>query len=186
MDDDLDLRTLIRTIPDHPKPGILFRDITTLLEDPAGLRVATDRLVGHLGGGPADGSDGAGVTVAGIESRGFVFGAALAYAAGSGLVMVRKAGKLPGRTVGREYDLEYGTDRIEIHLDAVEVGQRVVVVDDLLATGGTAVAAVELLRSRGAVVDRALFVVDLPDLGGASALREVGCEPISLVAYEGH
>ncbi len=171
-----DLRALIRTIPDYPKPGIQFRDITPIVESPDGLRSAVDQLVEVIGAADA---------VAATEARGFVFGSAVAYAAHLGLVLVRKAGKLPGETVGRDYDLEYGTDRLEIHTDSVRPGQRVVLVDDLLATGGTAVASIALLRSQGAIVERAVFVVGLPDLGGVEALAQLGCEAVTLVDFSG-
>ncbi len=169
-----DIRHLIRTVPDHPKPGIQFRDVTPLVADPQGLRSAVDQLVVVAGGCDL---------VAGTESRGFVFGAPVAYATGRGFILIRKAGKLPGPTVGRDYQLEYGTDRLEISAAAPLSGKRVVVVDDLLATGGTAVASVELLRSQGAVVERCVFVIGLPELGGYEALGAVGCEAVSLLDF---
>ncbi|USI72258.1 adenine phosphoribosyltransferase [Sphingomonas morindae] len=173
-----DIAALIRTIPDHPKPGILFRDVTTLLLDPRGLAMVTARLAGLV---PA-GID----LIAGIEARGFIFGAALAHHLGKGLVLIRKDGKLPGATIGIDYALEYGTDRIEMHEDACVPGQTVLLVDDLIATGGTAQAAVRLLRQAGARVAGAAFVVDLPDLGGAEALRADGVPVTSLVGFPGH
>ena len=170
----------IRTIPDHPKPGILFRDITTLLGDPAAFSAAVDALVAPY-------SAPAGVAkVAGIEARGFILGGAVAHRLGVGFVPVRKKGKLPHDTVRISYSLEYGTDEIEVHRDAVTRGERVLLVDDLIATGGTAVAAVDLLRSIGAEVVAAAFVIDLPDLGGAARLRAMGLPVQTLVAFPGH
>ena len=170
----------IRTIPDHPKPGILFRDITTLLGDPAAFSAAVDALVAPY-------TAPAGVAkVAGIEARGFILGGAVAHRLGVGFVPVRKKGKLPHETVRISYALEYGTDEIEVHRDAVTRGERVLLVDDLIATGGTAVAAVDLLRSIGAEVVAAAFVIDLPDLGGAARLRATGLPVQTLVAFPGH
>ena len=169
----------IRTIPDHPKPGILFRDITTLLGDPAAFGAAVDALVAPYREGPV-------AKVAGIEARGFILGGAVAHRLGAGFVPVRKRGKLPHETVRIAYALEYGSDEIEVHRDAVAPGERVLLVDDLIATGGTAVAAVELLRSIGAEVVAAAFVIDLPDLGGAARLRDMGLPVQTLVAFPGH
>ena len=174
----IDLSTLIRTIPDHPKPGIQFRDITTLLLDPEGLRSAVDGIADRHRG---DGVD----LVVGIEARGFIFGTAIAYALGLGFVPMRKPGKLPGETVGRDFDLEYGSDRIEMHVGAIASGQRILLVDDLLATGGTAEAAVELVREVGAEVVECAFVVSLPDLGGVTRLERKGCKVHALCAFEG-
>lgn len=171
------LRALVRTIPDYPKAGIQFRDITTLLADAAGFAVAVDALVALA---PSDID-----CVAAIEARGFLFGGAIAARIGAGLVPLRKRGKLPGATVGVDYALEYGSDRLEMHEDAILGGARVLLVDDLIATGGTALASVELLRMKGAAVAAALFVIDLPDLGGADALREAGVPTHSLIAFEG-
>ena len=178
MADNDDLRALIRTIPDFPKPGILFRDITTLLLDPQGLALSVERL--------ADAVDGPVDLVAGIEARGFLFAAPLAIRLGAGALLIRKDGKLPGATIAEDYALEYGTDRIAIHADALVPGARVLLVDDLIATGGTARAAVRLIRKAGAEVKQAAFVIDLPDLGGADALRGDSMDVISLVAFEGH
>lgn len=172
-----DLAALIRTVPDYPHAGILFRDITTLLLDGPGFARTIDRLA------TAVGSDFD--LIAGIEARGFVFGAALAARLGKGLVLVRKANKLPGTVLGVNYALEYGEDRVEIHADAVPAGARVLVVDDLIATGGTALAAVQLLRAAKAKVTRAAFVIDLPDLGGAAKLRAAGVEVATLVGFAG-
>lgn len=168
----------IRTIPDFPKPGIQFRDITTLILDPEGLRLAVDGMVGAV--------RGAVDLVAGIEARGFVFAPAVALALGAGVVLIRKDGKLPGATIAEDYMLEYGTDRIAIHADACTPGARVLLVDDLIATGGTARAAVRLLRKAGATVEQACFAIDLPDLGGAEALRADGIDVSALVAFPGH
>jgi adenine phosphoribosyltransferase len=172
-----DLATLIRTIPDFPKPGIQFRDITTLLLDPKGFAASVRQL-----------SDAAPVDVdliAGIEARGFIFSSAVAHHLARGLVLIRKDGKLPGKTVGVDYALEYGTDRVEMHEDACVPGQKVLLVDDLIATGGTALAAVRLLREAGAEVVGAAFVIDLPDLGGADRLRAEGVPVTTLVAFDG-
>ncbi|MCW3836048.1 adenine phosphoribosyltransferase [Sphingomonas canadensis] len=176
--DNAEIRRRIRTIPDFPKPGIMFRDITTLLLDAEGLRLTIQGMAAQVDG-PVD-------LVAGIEARGFLFGAALAMELGTGVLLIRKDGKLPGATIAEDYALEYGTDRIAIHADACAPGARVLLVDDLIATGGTARAAVRLLRKAGAVVTQAAFVVDLPELGGADALRGDGIHVSTLVAFEGH
>ena len=172
-----DLRRRIRTIPDFPKPGIQFRDITTLLLDAEGMALTVERLAAQVAG-PID-------LVAGIEARGFLFAPALALRLGVGVLLVRKDGKLPGATIAEDYALEYGSDRIAIHADACAPGAKVLLVDDLIATGGTARAAVRLLRKAGAEVTEAAFVVDLPDLGGAAALSGDGVRVHSLVAFEG-
>lgn len=175
----MNLKAAIRTIPDHPKPGIQFRDITTLMADPAAFRRAVDQLVEPFAGGQVD-------KVAGIEARGFVLGGAVAHQLPAGFVPLRKKGKLPYRTWSVEYALEYGVDVMEMHVDALTAGERVVLVDDLIATGGTALAALALLRRAGAEVVAAAFVVDLPELGGADRLRAEGVPVHTLVAFEGH
>lgn len=173
-----DLKALIRTIPDFPRPGVQFRDITTLLLDPAGFTTAIDRMAA-LVDSPVD-------LVAGIEARGFLFAAPLALRLSAGLVPIRKLGKLPGATRSEAYALEYGTDSLAIHADACGPGSRVLLVDDLIATGGTARAAARLLTAVGAEIDQALFLVDLPELGGTEALRGEGVRTQSLVTFEGH
>jgi len=174
----MDLRSLVRTIPDYPKPGIQFRDITTLLGRADGFREAVNAMASRY----AD----AGVRkVAGIEARGFIVGGAVAHQLGAAFVPVRKKGKLPFRTIGMDYALEYGTDRVEIHVDAVTTGERVLLVDDLIATGGTAVAAIQLLRQAGADVVAASFVIELPDLGGRKRLEAMGAEVHSLISFAG-
>ena len=173
-----DLRALIRTIPDFPKPGIQFRDITTLLLDADGFATAIDRMAEAAGDKPD--------LIAGIDARGFVFAAALAQRLGTGLLLIRKDGKLPGETIAEEYALEYGADRLAMHVDACAPGARVLLVDDLIATGGTALAAVKLIRRAGAEVAGAIFAIDLPDLGGADRLREAGVPVHALVSFEGH
>jgi adenine phosphoribosyltransferase len=175
----LDLKSLVRTIPDYPKKGILFRDITTLIEHPEGFKESVERI--------ASAHRDLGIThVAGIEARGFIFGAGVAIALGVGFVPIRKKGKLPGETIGQNYALEYGVDTIEIHADVLKAGNRVLLVDDLIATGGTALAAVGLLRRTGAAVDHAAFVIDLPDLGGADKLRAEKVDIQALIGFEGH
>ncbi len=174
-----ELKALIRTIPDFPKPGILFRDVTTLIGNGAGLAAAVELL--------ADRARAAGAqAIAGIEARGFIFGAAVAAHLGIGFVPVRKPGKLPVPVLAIDYALEYGTDTLEVDPDAIGDGQRVVLIDDLLATGGTALAALELARRAGGVVEAALFLVDLPDLGGAERLRAAGVTVEAVMAFEGH
>lgn len=174
-----DLSSLIRTIPDYPKPGILFRDITTLLADPAGFRGTIDAFAARYAGAPI-------AKIAGIEARGFILGGALADRLGVGFVPIRKRGKLPFRTIGCDYELEYGTDRVEMHVDAVHPGETVLLVDDLVATGGTALAATRLISDAGGAIYEIAFVIDLPDLGGAERLRAAGYPVHALIAFEGH
>jgi adenine phosphoribosyltransferase len=174
-----DIKTLIRTIPDFPAAGIQFRDITTLIAHGEGFAATIDHLVDRAAkSGPA--------AVAGIEARGFIFGAAIAARLGLGFIPLRKAGKLPVATIGVDYALEYGAARIELDPGAIASGEAVLLVDDLIATGGTALAGVELLRQAGATVDHALFVIDLPDLGGADALRAAGVSAEALIDFPGH
>jgi adenine phosphoribosyltransferase len=168
------LEAFVRVVPDFPKPGILFRDLTPLLADGGAFRATTAALAARAG---------AFDLIAGIEARGFLFGAALAHATGKGLVIVRKPGKLPAATIGHDYALEYGTDRLELHADAVPAAARVLLVDDVLATGGTAEAAVQLLRKAGADVGRALFVMELDGLPGAARLAGQGVEVQSLMRF---
>jgi adenine phosphoribosyltransferase len=175
----LDLKSLVRSIPDYPKPGILFRDITTLIENPEGFRESVEQIAAR--------HRGLGIThVAGIEARGFIFGAGVAIALGVGFIPVRKKGKLPGETIGQNYALEYGVDTIEIHADVLDTGDKVLLVDDLIATGGTALAAISLLRRTGATAEHAGFVIDLFDLGGADKLRAAGVNVDALIPFEGH
>ena len=176
---ELDLRTAIRTIPDYPKPGIMFRDITTLLGNARAFRRAVDELVQPWAGSKID-------KVAGIEARGFIIGGAVAHQVSAGFVPIRKKGKLPHKRVSIAYSLEYGLDEMEMHEDAVGKGERVVLVDDLIATGGTAEAAVKLLHKLGAEVLAACVIVDLPDLGGADMLRKLNVPVRTLIAFEGH
>ena len=175
----MNFKDTIRTIPDYPKKGIMFRDVTTLFGNPRAFRRAVDELVQPYAGVRVD-------KVAGIEARGFILGGAVAHQLSTGFVPVRKKGKLPFSVLGEDYDLEYGTDRIEIHTDAVKKGDNVIVVDDLIATGGTCVAAVKLLERAGANVVGCSFVIDLPELGGAAKIRALGKQVTTLVSYEGH
>jgi len=175
----MNLADSIRAIPDYPKPGIVFRDITTLLGDARAFRRAVDELVQPFAGLKI-------ATIAGIEARGFILGGAVAHQLSAGFVPLRKKGKLPRETVSVTYALEYGTDEIEIHKDAVARGERVLLVDDLIATGGTAAGAVELLSGLGAEVVAACFIVDLPDLGGADRIRRLGVPVRTLVSFPGH
>jgi len=178
MNEHDELKALVRTIPDFPKPGIQFRDVTTLLLDRGGLARAVDALAATVEG-PVD-------LVAAIEARGFAIGGALAVKLGAGLLLIRKDGKLPGATIAEDYALEYGTDRLAMHVDACTPGARVLIVDDLLATGGTALAAARLVRRAGGDLVGARFIIDLPELGGSRALAEAGVEAVSLFAFEGH
>ena len=173
------LKALIRDVPDFPKPGILFRDITTLIGNGPGLAAAVAMLAEQARAAGAE-------AVAGIEARGFIFGASVAAQLGLGFVPVRKPGKLPVPVLALDYALEYGTDTLEVDPGAIAPGQKVVLIDDLIATGGTALAAVQLLRQAGAKVENALFVIDLPDLGGADRLRAASMQVDSLIAFPGH
>jgi len=174
-----DLKDSIRTIPDYPKPGIMFRDITTLLGDARAFRRAVDEMVQPWAGMKID-------QVAGIEARGFILGGAVAHQVSAGFVPIRKKGKLPHKRVSIAYSLEYGLDEMEVHEDAVVKGDRVILVDDLIATGGTAEGAVKLLRQLGAEVLAACFIIDLPELGGADKLRKLDVPVRTLVTFEGH
>jgi adenine phosphoribosyltransferase len=174
-----DLKESVRTIPDYPKPGIMFRDITTLLGNARAFRRAVDELVQPWAGMKID-------KVAGIEARGFILGGAVAHQVSAGFVPIRKKGKLPHKRVSIAYSLEYGLDEMEMHEDAVEKGDRVILVDDLIATGGTAEGAVKLLRQLGAQVLAACFIIDLPDLGGAAKLRKLDVPVRTLITFEGH
>ncbi|MFZ1108002.1 MAG: adenine phosphoribosyltransferase [Rhodomicrobium sp.] len=177
--DDLDLKELVRTIPDYPKPGIMFRDITTLIGHAEGFRAAVRRLAAPFETLKVD-------AVAGIEARGFIVGGAVADKLGTGFVPIRKKGKLPWRAIGQDYQLEYGTDIIEMHEDAIQPGERVLIVDDLVATGGTVEAAVKLIRRLGGEVVGAAFVIDLPELGGMKRLAEHRVFAHALIAFDGH
>jgi adenine phosphoribosyltransferase len=172
------VKSRIRTVPHYPKQGIMFRDITTLLKDPIGLRVTVDELVRRYKDEKID-------KIAGIESRGFILGAPLAYALSKGFVPIRKKGKLPAETIGHDYELEYGTDRIEIHTDAIAKGEKVLLVDDLIATGGTAEAACKLIEKMGGEIVECCFVIDLPDIGGRARLEKHGHKVFALCEFEG-
>jgi adenine phosphoribosyltransferase len=174
------IKSLIRTIPDYPKKGIMFRDITTLIKDPVGFRLVIDSLTQRYIRGDVDFD-----VIVGIESRGFIIGGALSYTLGKGFVPVRKAGKLPSEKITHEYELEYGTDRIEMHTDALEKGAKVLLIDDLLATGGTALAAAALVEKLGGIVSEMAFIVDLPDVGGRRKLTEKGYKVFALTEFEG-
>ena len=176
---DDDLRNAIRNIPDYPKPGIMFRDITTLLGNARAFRRAVDELVQPWAGMKID-------KVAGMEARGFILGGAVAHQVSAGFIPIRKKGKLPHKRVSIAYSLEYGLDEMEMHEDAVTKGERVILVDDLIATGGTAEGAVKLLRQMGADVLAACFVIDLPELGGADKLRAMDVPVRTLISFEGH
>jgi adenine phosphoribosyltransferase len=176
---ETDLKAIIRTIPDYPKKGIMFRDITTLLGDARSFRRAVDELVQPFAGQKID-------QIAGMEARGFILGGAVAHQLSAGFIPIRKKGKLPHVTVSVAYSLEYGLDEMEMHQDAVKPGEKVLLIDDLIATGGTAEGAVKLLRQLGADVVAACFVIDLPELGGAQKIRDLGVPVRSLVAFEGH
>jgi adenine phosphoribosyltransferase len=175
----IDLKHAIRSIPDYPKPGIMFRDITTLLGDARAFRRAVDELVQPWSGTKID-------KIAGIEARGFILGGAVAHQLSAGFVPIRKKGKLPHKVVSIGYSLEYGIDEMEMHVDALAPGERVILVDDLIATGGTAEGAVKLMQKLGADVIAACFVIDLPDLGGTKKIEALGVPVRSLIAFEGH
>ena len=176
---DFNLAEAIRTIPDYPKPGILFRDITTLLGDARAFRRAIDELVQPWSGSKID-------KIAGMEARGFILGGAVAHQLSAGFVPIRKKGKLPHAKVSIAYSLEYGLDEMEIHEDAIKPGERVLLIDDLIATGGTAEGACKLLKQVGAEIVAACFIIDLPELGGAQKLRDLGVPVRTLIAFEGH
>ena len=175
----LDLKSLIRTVPDFPRPGVMFRDITTLLKNPDALKAVIDGFATAYHGRPID-------KIAAIESRGFIVGAALAYRMNAGFVPIRKGGKLPAENFGQDYELEYGVDRLEMHRDALQHGERVLVVDDLIATGGTAEAALKLVGIAGGSVVGCAFIVDLPDLGGRARLEKLGYPIFALCQFPGH
>lgn len=172
------IKSLIRTIPHYPKQGIQFRDVTTLLKDPVGFRIMIDELAARYAHHKID-------KIAGIEARGFIIGAALAYKLGLGFIPIRKPGKLPAETIGHDYELEYGSDRIEIHTDAINPNEKVLLVDDLIATGGTAEAAAALIAKLGGEIVECAFVIDLPDVGGRKRLEQKGLKVFSLCAFEG-
>jgi adenine phosphoribosyltransferase len=176
---DYDLRSSIRNIPDYPKPGIVFRDITTLLGNARAFRRAVDEMVQPWAGMKID-------KVAGMEARGFILGGAVAHQVSAGFIPIRKKGKLPHKRVSIAYSLEYGLDEMEMHEDAVTKGEKVILVDDLIATGGTAEGAVKLLKQQGADVLAACFIIDLPDLGGADKIRKLGVPVRTLISFEGH
>ena len=178
MSRDLDIKALIRTVPDFPRPGVQFRDITTLLKHREGFRAVVERLAATYRGERID-------KIAGIESRGFIIGAALASELRVGFVPIRKQGKLPAENFGQDYELEYGSDRLEMHADAIARGERVLVVDDLIATGGTAEAALRLIGMAGAVVSGCAFVIELPDLGGRGRIERLGHSVLALCAFAG-
>ena len=174
-----DIKNYIRTIPDFPKPGIQFRDVTTLFQDPKGLASAIDITVKAFAGHNIN-------YVAGIEARGFIMGGAVAQALGAGFVPLRKAGKLPGQTIRETYELEYGQATLEVHVDAIEAGSKVLIIDDLLATGGTAEAGIHLIEKLGGEIVALSFLVDLPDLGGFKRLKALGYDVHRICAFEGH
>lgn len=174
------IKSKIRSIPDYPKKGIIFRDITTLISDPVGFRLVIDQMTHRYIKGEIDYD-----VIVGIEARGFIMGGALSYTLGKGFVPIRKAGKLPADVESQEYDLEYGTDVMEIHKDGLKPGDRVLIVDDLLATGGTALAAAQLVEKLGAEVAEMAFIVNLPDVGGEKKLADAGYKIFSLTEFEG-
>jgi len=172
------IKSRIRTVPHYPRQGVMFRDITTLLKDPVGLRITINELVNRYTGSRID-------KIVAVESRGFIVGAALAFQLGVGFVPIRKKGKLPAETIGHDYDLEYGSDRIEMHVDAIAQGERILLVDDLIATGGTAEAAVKLIEKTGGKIIECCFVIDLPELGGRKRLEKHGQKVFALCEFEG-
>ena len=174
----MSLKSKIRTIPDFPKKGIMFRDITTLIKDAEGFRELTDAFVARYKDTPID-------YVAGIEARGFIIGGAIAHRLGKGFVPVRKPGKLPSEYISYEYELEYGKNTLEMHIDSIKKGDKVLIVDDLLATGGTAIAAARLIEKLGGIVVEMAFIVDLPDVGGRKNLENNGYKMFHLVEFEG-
>jgi adenine phosphoribosyltransferase len=174
----MNIKSLIRTIPNYPKNGIMFRDITTLLKDPIGLQSMVNNLTDRYRNMNID-------KVAGIEARGFIIGAPLAHQLGVGFIPIRKKGKLPSITVGHDYELEYGSDRIEMHADAINIGERILLVDDLIATGGTAEAAIRLIQKIGGLIVECAFVIDLPEVGGRQRLEGLGQQVFSLTEFEG-
>ena len=174
----MSIKSYIRTVPHYPHQGIMFRDITTLLKDPVGLRLTIDGLANRYKDTKVD-------KVVGIESRGFILGAPLAYALGVGFVPIRKKGKLPAETIGHDYELEYGVDRIELHIDAISEGEKILLVDDLIATGGTAKAAVILIEKMGGNIVECCFAINLPDIGGSQRLLNMGQKVFALCEFEG-
>ena len=172
------IESRIRTVPHYPRQGVMFRDITTLLKDPVGFRITVNELVHRYTGQRID-------KVVGIESRGFIFGAALAFQLGIGFVPVRKKGKLPAETIGQDYELEYGTDRVEIHIDAIGKCEKVLLVDDLVATGGTGEASATLIEEAGGEIVEICFVIDLPDLSGCKCLEDKGNKVFTQCKFEG-
>jgi len=174
----MSIKSRIRTVPNYPKPNIQFRDITTLLKDPVGFRLTIDDLIRRYKDMKID-------KIAGIESRGFILGAPLAFALGKGFIPIRKKGKLPAETIGHDYELEYGTDRIEIHTDAIDKGEKILLVDDLIATGGTAEAACKLIEKMGGKIVECCFIIDLPDIGGRGRLEKMGQKVFALCEFEG-
>jgi adenine phosphoribosyltransferase len=174
----MSIKSRIRTVPNYPKPNIQFRDITTLLKDPVGFQLTIDDLIRRYKDVKID-------KIAGIESRGFILGAPLAFALGKGFIPIRKKGKLPAETIGHDYELEYGTDRIEIHTDAIDKGEKILLVDDLIATGGTAEAACKLIEKMGGRIVECCFIIDLPDIGGRARLEKHGHKVFALCEFEG-